>query len=79
MGFTEEQNEHYIKASTRLIHQQILRLMKNIPIVELQKIDAENPDTMKTREILKRNLTENEFIEYSVWAWMLMEIQKNNE
>jgi len=79
MGFTEEQNKYYVKAGTRLIQQQILRLMKNIPIVELQKIDAENTDTMKTRKILQRNLTETEFIEYSVWAWMLMQIQKNNE
>ena len=79
MGFTEEQNKYYLKAGTRLIRQQILRLMKNIPVVELQKIDPENPDTMKTREILQRNLTETEFIEYSVWAWMLMQIQKNNK
>ena len=79
MGFTEEQNEYYVKAGSRLIRQQILRLMKNIPVVELQKIDAENPDTVKTREILQRNLTETEFIEYSVWAWMLMRIQENNE
>ena len=79
MGFTEVQNEYYVKAGTRLIQQQILRLMKNIPVVELQKIDAENPDILKTREILERNLTETEFIEYSVWAWMLMQIKKNNE
>ena len=79
MGFTEEQNEYYVKAGARLIRQQILRLMKNIPVVELQKIDSENPDAVKTREILQRNLTETEFIEYSVWAWMLMRIQENNE
>lgn len=72
MEFTDEQNEYYIKASTQLIRQQILKLMKKIPVVELQKLDdAKKSDAEKTLGILQRNLTDSEFIEYSIWAWLL--------
>lgn len=79
MGFTEEQNDYYVKASTRLIRKQILRLMKKIPVVELEKIKLENPDTEITRLILQGNLSESEFIEYSIWAWLLTKIQNYND
>ena len=77
MGFTEEQNEYYVKASARLIRQQIIKLMKNIPVVEIQKLDdVSKSDTEKMQEILQKNLTESEFIEYSIWAWLLTKIEE---
>ena len=77
MGFTEEQNEYYVKASTRLIRQQIIKLMKNIPVVEIQKLDdVSKSDTEKMQEILQKNLMESEFIEYSIWAWLLTKIEE---
>ena len=80
MGFTEEQNEYYVKASTRLIRQQIIKLMKNIPVVEIQKLDdVSKSDTEKMQEILQKNLTESEFIEYSIWAWLLTKINESIE
>ncbi len=75
MGYTDEQNESYVKASTHLIKQQILKLMKKIPIVELQKLDdAKKTDTEKMQEILQKNLTKSELIEYSIWTWLLIKI-----
>ena len=77
MGFTDEQNEYYVKASTRLIRQQIIKLMKNIPVVEIQKLDdVSKSDTEKMQEILQKNLMESEFIEYSIWAWLLTKIEE---
>ena len=81
MGFTDEQNQYYIKASTRLIRKQIFELMKKIPVAKLQQIDANKPDTEMTRRILQQYLTESEFVEYSIWAWLLTKIpeMKNNQ
>jgi len=79
MDFTDEQNEYYIKASIRLIQQQILRLMKKIPVVQLQKINTNMPDTEMTRNILQRYLSESEFVEYSIWAWLLMNLKEYDD
>ena len=76
MEFTDKQNEYYSKASIRLIQQQILRLMKKIPVAQLQKINANQPDTEITRKILQRYLSESEFVEYSIWAWLLMKVKE---
>ena len=76
MEFTDKQNEYYGKASIRLIQQQILRLMKKIPVAQLQKINANQPDTEITRKILQRYLSESEFVEYSIWAWLLMKVKE---
>ncbi len=76
MGFTEEQNEHYVKASIRLIQQQILGLMKKIPVVQLQKINATDTDVETSHEILQRYLSESELVEYSIWAWLLMKVKE---
>ena len=74
MGSTDKQNEQYTRASIRLIRKQILQLMKNIPVVELQKLNAKKDDTEITRKILQHYLTEKELYEYSVWAWLLSKI-----
>ncbi len=80
MEFTDEQNEYYIRASTQLIRQQILKLMKKIPVVELQKLDdAEKSDAEKMWEILQNNLSDSEFKEYSIWAWLLTVLTEISE
>ena len=80
MAFTKEQDEYYIKASARLIRQQLLRLMKKIPVVEFHKLDdVKKSDSEKTREILQRYLTDSEFNEYSIWAWLLLKIKDISE
>lgn len=76
MRLSNGKNEDYTNASIRLIQKQILRLMKNIPVVELQKINRNDPDTREIREILQRNLSESDFLEYSLWAWIMMKIKQ---
>ena len=77
MGFSEKQNEYYRRSAIRLIRKQIIRLMKDIPVVEFEKIHQENTDPEVTDEILRRNLTEAEIYEYSVWSWLLLKLEKN--
>lgn len=74
MGFIDKQNEYYVSASIRLIRKQILKLMKDIPVVELQNLDDQKNDMEMTRKILQHHLTEAEFYEYSVWAWLISKI-----
>ena len=78
--FTDEQNEAYAKASSHLIKQQILKLLNKIPIAELQKLDdVSKSDSEKMREILQKKLTNNEFTEYGIWAWLLIKIEEINK
>ena len=77
MGFSEKQNEYYRRSAIRLIRKQIIRLMKDIPVVEFEKIHQENTDPEVTDAILRRNLTEAEIYEYSVWSWLLLKLEKN--
>lgn len=76
MGFTKQQNKYYKKASSTLIKQQIFELMKKIPVAKLQQIDINNSDMNLTRSILQQYLTELEFNEYCIWAWLFTKIQE---
>ena len=76
MGFSEEQNKYYRRAAIRLIRQQVLRLMKDIPVVEFQQLNQDNTNPEVTDAILRRNLTEAEINEYSIWSWLLMKLQE---
>ena len=67
---------YYRRAAIRLIRQQVLRLMKDIPVVEFKQLNQENTDPEVTDAILRRNLTEAELYEYSVWSWLLMRLQE---